>query len=73
MASIAALEMTSLRFIQFLLGALAAGTALAAPPAAVIEEKHRAFLKEYCVECHDAEKQKGKLRLDDIALTVDTV
>jgi len=44
-----------------------------ATPEARIDEKHRAFLKEYCVECHNADKQKGKLRLDDIALKLDTV
>ena len=44
-----------------------------AAPEARIDEKHRAFLKEYCVECHNADKQKGKLRLDDIALKLDTV
>ena len=44
-----------------------------ATPEARIDEKHRAFLKEYCVECHNADKQKGKLRLDDIPFTLDTV
>jgi hypothetical protein len=44
-----------------------------ATPEARIDEKHRVFLKEYCVECHNADKQKGKLRLDDIALKLDTV
>ncbi|MCX6889060.1 MAG: DUF1592 domain-containing protein [Verrucomicrobia bacterium] len=47
--------------------------AFGAAPEARIDEKHRAFLKEYCVECHNADKQKGKLRLDDIALKLDTV
>lgn len=50
-----------------------AALAFGAPPEARIDEKHRAFLKEYCVECHNADKQKGKLRLDDIALKLDTV
>lgn len=44
-----------------------------ATPEARIDEKHRAFFKEYCVECHNADKQKGKLRLDDIALNLNTV
>ena len=57
-----------LTFLPFLV-ALAFG----ATPEARIDEKHRAFLKEYCVECHNADKQKGKLRLDDIALKLDTV
>ncbi len=37
------------------------------------DEKHRGFFKSYCVSCHGPEKQKGKVRLDDIAFTVDTV
>ena len=33
------------------------------PPA--VEEKDRAaFLKTYCLKCHDAEKHKGDVRLD---------
>lgn len=27
------------------------------------------FLKKHCTECHDADKQKGKVRLDDIPFT----
>ena len=27
----------------------------------------QSFFKEYCTQCHGAEKQKGKVRLDDIA------
>ena len=50
-----------------------ASLAFGATPEARIDEKHRAFLKEYCVECHNADKQKGKLRLDDIPFTLDTV
>ncbi len=40
---------------------------------AQLDEKQRAFLKDYCVECHGPEKQKGKLRLDDIPFSLDTV
>jgi hypothetical protein len=40
---------------------------------AVLPEMHRQFLEMYCTECHDADKQKGKLRLDDISLKLDTV
>jgi len=48
-------------------------TALAEPPQAVLDTKHRAFLKDNCLTCHNAEKQKGKVRLDDIAFTLDSV
>ncbi|MEK0447361.1 MAG: hypothetical protein RLZZ399_2682 [Verrucomicrobiota bacterium] len=38
-----------------------------------MDEKQRAFFETYCTECHNAEKQKGKLRLDDISFRLDTV
>jgi hypothetical protein len=40
---------------------------------AQFNSEHRAFLNDYCVECHTAEKQKGKVRLDQISFTLDTV
>ena len=58
---------------RLLLLPLLATLTFGAAQEARIDEKHRAFLKEYCVECHNADKQKGKLRLDDIALKLDTV
>ena len=42
-------------------------------PHARLDEKHRAFFKDYCVECHNAEKHKGKLRLDDISFSIESV
>ena len=42
-------------------------------PQATLDAKHRAFFKDNCLSCHNAEKQKGKVRLDDIAFSVDTV
>jgi hypothetical protein len=29
-----------------------------------IDAKHRQFLNQYCVECHNAKRAKGKIRLD---------
>jgi hypothetical protein len=37
------------------------------------QEEHRAFLKSYCLECHNEEKQKGKIRLDQLSFTLDSV
>ena len=42
-------------------------------PQATLDAKHRAFFKDNCLNCHNAEKQKGKVRLDDIAFSVDSV
>lgn len=33
---------------------------------AIIPDRQRAFFKSYCIGCHNAEKHKGKVRLDDI-------
>ncbi|RFC46514.1 MAG: Protein of unknown function DUF1592/DUF1588/DUF1587/DUF1585/DUF1595/Planctomycete cytochrome C [Verrucomicrobia bacterium] len=41
--------------------------------APVLETSHRAFLTENCQGCHNAKTQKGRVRLDDIPFTVDTV
>ena len=53
---------------------LLASAALAADaPQARLDEKHRVFFKDYCIECHNEKKQKGKLRLDDLSFTLDSV
>lgn len=39
-------------------------------PKALLPEKHRALLKEHCLSCHDAEKQKGKFRVDELPLDI---
>jgi hypothetical protein len=51
---------------------VAAGLA-AEPPHAALDPKHRTFFKDYCVECHNEKKQKGKLRLDEISFALDSV
>lgn len=48
---------------------LSASFALAATEA-VMPESQRALFKSYCVSCHNAEKQKGKTRLDDIPFVI---
>jgi hypothetical protein len=40
---------------------------------AKLDEQQRSFLNEYCLKCHDAETQKGKLRLDNIPFALDSV
>ena len=38
-----------------------------------LDETQRAFFQDYCAECHGAETQEGKLRLDNISFTIETV
>ena len=52
---------------------LLAAAAFAETPQATLDAKHRAFFKDNCLNCHNADKQKGKVRLDDIAFSVDSV
>jgi hypothetical protein len=55
---------------------LVLGSSVAAatePTPARIDEAHRAFFRDYCVECHGAKTQEGQLRLDDIPLAIATV
>lgn len=43
------------------------------PPRVVMPDKHRALFQEHCTSCHDAKKQKGKFRVDDLPFTISTV
>lgn len=47
---------------------LRAGTSLVTMPA-----KHKALLESHCTQCHNADKQKGRVRLDDLSFTIDDV
>ena len=40
---------------------------------AVMPDQHRALLKEHCISCHGPEKQKGKVRLDDLAFSLSNI
>jgi hypothetical protein len=53
--------------------ALTISASAAQPPVARLDEKQRWFLETYCTECHGAEKQKGRLRLDEIPFVLDSV
>src|SRR6187401_1172907 len=64
---------TRLAVLVFVLSLSAAGSFAAAvdpgklPPAAAsfdFDKDVRPLLEQHCVECHGAEKQKGKLRVD---------
>ncbi len=53
-----------------LLAAFSALPAAAANPSPAVHEKSRALFKDFCVSCHGPEKQKGKVRLDDLPLAI---
>jgi mono/diheme cytochrome c family protein len=51
-------------------GVFAGSTSFAQEPPAVLPAKHQALLKEHCLSCHDAEKQKGKFRVDQLPFSI---
>ncbi|MBM3878044.1 MAG: DUF1592 domain-containing protein [Verrucomicrobia bacterium] len=58
--------MTSLpppRLLALVLGVSTASVTIAAPP---LPGPARTFLQKHCFECHDADTQKGKVRLDNL-------
>ena len=64
----------------FMLMLLVASVALVAPAAAAaadarahMPEQHRGLLKEHCQKCHGPDTQEGRVRVDDLPLSIDAV
>ncbi|MEO2026155.1 MAG: DUF1587 domain-containing protein [Fuerstiella sp.] len=45
----------------------------AAPPEARLAEKHLAFFKTHCLDCHDTETQEGKVNLEELPFQITTL
>ena len=45
----------------------------AAPPEARLPEKHRAFFKAHCLDCHDSETREGKVDLETLSFRITTI
>jgi hypothetical protein len=45
----------------------------AAPPQAAVHRKYEALLKDHCVSCHNEEKHKGSVRLDNLSFEIQSV
>jgi hypothetical protein len=61
--------------MKFLLSVLFVSLALAAEeaPEVRLDAKHQRLFKDTCLSCHGPDKQKGKFRIDELPLKVDTV
>ena len=44
-----------------------------AAPEAILAKKHQAFLNQYCMDCHDAETEKGSVNLEDLSFNIKTI
>ena len=47
--------------------------AQAAPPDARLPEKHRAFFKAHCLDCHDSDTREGKIDLETLPFQITTL
>jgi hypothetical protein len=52
---------------------LARDSTAAPAPEARMPEAQRVFFERYCVDCHNEDKQKGKVRLDDIPFVINDI
>ncbi|MDF1740782.1 MAG: DUF1592 domain-containing protein [Verrucomicrobiales bacterium] len=59
------------RFSVILIGAFA--ITANAESLSEMPEKHRALFKEHCHQCHNADKKKGKFRVDDLPFTISDI
>ena len=51
-----------------------AGTSVYADdPQAIVPEKHLDLMYDHCIDCHNADTQKGKVNLEDLPLEVNTL
>ena len=48
-------------------------TASVAKPRVVFPEKHAAFLDAYCMDCHDADTEKGSVNLEGLSFDIETI
>ena len=48
-------------------------TASVAKPRVAFPEKHAAFLDAYCMDCHDADTEKGSVNLEGLSFDIETI
>jgi hypothetical protein len=61
----------ALLLLSFGLASVANAATLSPQPS--LDARHQGLLKEYCAECHNEKKQKGKFRVDTLPLTIATL
>ena len=58
-------------FLWIVLAAFA--TAAAAQPQAVVNKKYELLFRDHCLSCHDEEKHKGSVRLDNLPFEINSL
>ncbi len=45
----------------------------AQPTEALVSKKHMAFFKNYCLDCHDSDTEKGEVNLEDLSFKIRSI
>lgn len=45
----------------------------APPPQAAVDRQYQALFRDYCLSCHNEEKRKGSVRLDDLSFEINSM
>ena len=59
--------------LHLVLACIGIAVTVAAEPQAMLPEKHFTFLEKYCLDCHDAVTEKGKVNLEDLPFEINTL
>ncbi len=66
-------SLPQLLLVSCALATLCLPAAAAEAPRAAMPEKHRTLFKNHCISCHGPEKQKGKFRVDELPLEINSI
>lgn len=61
------------KLLSSLLTLAVVSTGAASERKAVFPDKHKAFLDKYCMDCHDADTEKGEVNLEDLPFHIQTI
>ena len=66
-------HMPRFRYILSIAAMSLCSLAQAAPPEARLPDKHRAFFKAHCLDCHDSVTREGKVDLETLSFRITTI
>ena len=64
---------SSCRYISLFLYVILCLASLAEKPKTIFPDKHLTFLDRYCMDCHDADTEKGEVNLEDLSFQIQTI
>ena len=59
-----------MKFLALLCSFALVSSALAEKTKVTFSKKHQTFLDKYCMDCHDADTEKGDVNLEDLSFEI---